>query len=293
MREVFFPAGRLAAEGDLVRLTPKTAGWRYAGLRVVELTPGADRIIEAGADEYAVLPLAGSATVEADGLRFELRQREDVFRALPDVAYLPRGSAFRVSSDRGARLALPFCPARSRREPLLLPAEEARVEIRGAGACTRQVNNILDPDVGGPDRLLVVEVLTPGGNWSSYPPHKHDEARPGEAVLEEIYYFEVRSGGFGLQRLYASDGSIAVTEAVVTGDVFCIPYGYHGPSAAAPGYDLYYLNVLAGPGEVRTMAFSDDPAHHWIRSSWAGVTTDPRIPMYRPQPVLRQLYAGR
>lgn len=281
MTDVFLPAGRLAAGGDLVRLTPQTAGWRYAGLRVLELAPGATRVIEAGADEYAVLPLAGSATVEAAGLRYELRHRENVFSSLPDVAYLPRGLAFRVGSGRGARLALPFCPARSQRQPLLLPAENARVEIRGAGACTRQVNNILDPAVGGPDRLLAVEVLTPGGNWSSYPPHKHDQARPGEAVLEEIYYFEVRGGGFGLHRLYAADGSIAVTAAVATGDVFRIPYGYHGPSAAAPGYDLYYLNVLAGPGEARTMAFSDDPEHHWIRDSWAGVTTDPRVPLYQ------------
>jgi 5-deoxy-glucuronate isomerase len=142
-----------------------------------------------------------------------------------------------------------------------------------------------------------VEVLTPAGNWSSYPPHKHDQARPGEAVLEEIYYFEVGQGpggpggpdapdgadtpGVGYQRVYSTDPArpIDVLAEVRAGDVVLVPHGYHGPSMAAPGYDLYYLNVLAGPAEQRSMAFCDDPAHAWIRQSWDGQQLDPRLPM--------------
>jgi 5-deoxy-glucuronate isomerase len=162
------------------------------------------------------------------------------------------------------------------------------VEVRGSGRATRQVNNFCSPEAFETDRLTSVEVLTPGGNWSSYPPHKHDQARPGEAVLEEIYYFEVGRGpdgtdtpGVGYQRVYSTDPArpIDVLAEVRAGDVVLVPHGYHGPSMAAPGYDLYYLNVLAGPAEQRSMAFCDDPAHAWIRQSWDGQQLDPRLPM--------------
>ena len=139
------------------------------------------------------------------------------------------------------------------------------------------------PAVFPADRLIACEVVTPAGNWSSYPPHKHDEERPGESVLEEIYYFEVAAGPAGpvtgYQRVYASspERPIDVLSEVGTGDVVLVPYGYHGPSMAAPGYHLYYLNVLAGPAVERTMAFCDDPAHGWVRETWAGQQPDPRL----------------
>ena len=123
-------------------------------------------------------------------------------------------------------------------------------------------------------------MLTPGGNWSSYPPHKHDEDRPGvETMLEEIYYYEVARDGFGYQRVYSSGPGreIDITAEVRTGDAIVMPHGYHGPSMAAPGYDLYYLNVMAGPGE-RAWRFTDDPAHAWIRATWAEQELDPRLP---------------
>jgi 5-deoxy-glucuronate isomerase len=125
-----------------------------------------------------------------------------------------------------------------------------------------------------------VEVLTPGGNWSSYPPHKHDEEGPDESALEEVYYFEVAHGGPGYQRVYGSGPGreIDVCAEVSTGDVVLVPYGYHGPSMAAPGYDLYYMNVMGGPGE-RVWKFCDDPAHAWIRGTWDGIEIDPRLPM--------------
>ena len=128
---------------------------------------------------------------------------------------------------------------------------------------SRQINNFCGPDTDFADRLIAVEVLTPGGNWSSYPPHKHDEDIPGvETALEEIYYFEVADGGFAYQRAYGP--GVDILEEVRSGDHVLLPSGYHGPSMAAPGYDLYYLNVMAGPGE-RAWRFTDDPAHAWIR----------------------------
>jgi 5-deoxy-glucuronate isomerase len=162
------------------------------------------------------------------------------------------------------------------------------VELRGAGQSTRQVTNFLSPDAW-PDaeELMCVEVLTPDGNWSSYPPHKHDDSAECTAQNEEIYYFRIgRAGetgyaadGFGLHRLYTADGEIDETVEVRDGDVFLIPRGYHGPCVAAPGYSMYYLNVLAGPTPGRSMAFCDDPAHHWVRDTWEGMPTDPRCPM--------------
>jgi 5-deoxy-glucuronate isomerase len=180
------------------------------------------------------------------------------------------------------RIALPSARANRALRPRYVAATEVPVEIRGAGQASRQVNNFCAPDVFGCHKLMAVEVLTPSGNWSSYPPHKHDTPNPGEAVLEEIYYFEVADQGIGYQRVYSSErGRIDTLAEVSSGDVVLVPYGYHGPSMAAPGYDLYYLNVLAGPAEQRSMAFCDDPRHAWIRSSWEGQLIDPRLPFGR------------
>ena len=160
------------------------------------------------------------------------------------------------------------------------------VELRGAGRASRQVNNFCSPEAFAADRLIAVEVLTPDGNWSSYPPHKHDEEVDGEEVaLEEIYYFEVGDGpdgpGFGYQRVYGSGQGreIDVCREVRSGDVVLVPHGYHGPSMAPPGYPLYYLNVTAGPGEERAWRFRDDPAHGWVRATWDDQEIDPRLPM--------------
>jgi 5-deoxy-glucuronate isomerase len=152
------------------------------------------------------------------------------------------------------------------------------VELRGAGQASRQVNNFCSPAAFDCDKLIAVEVLTPGGNWSSYPPHKHDETREDEAELEEIYYFETE--GLAYQRVYGTPARpIDVLAEVSTGDVILIPHGWHGPSIAGPGYALYYLNVMAGPEPIRSWRFCDDPAHAWIRGTWAGQAIDPRLPM--------------
>ena len=233
-----------------------------------------------------MLPLTGAATVQADGEHVHARKAAtDVFAAVSDFVYVPRDAHVDVASERGGRFALPSSRAGRRLEARYVAADDVPVELRGAGQASRQVNNFCSPDAFEADRLIAVEVLTPGGNWSSYPPHKHDEDIPGvETALEEIYYFEVANGGFGYQRVYGSGPGreIDITQEVRTGDAIVMPHGYHGPSMAAPGYDLYYLNVMAGPGE-RAWRFTDDPAHAWIRDTWAEQELDPRLPMTRRQ----------
>ena len=273
----------ITARGPYVtQITPEGAGWAYSGLRIAELPPGGVIELETGPDEFIVLPLSGAATVDCDGQHFTLRGRRDVFGAVTDFAYLPRDAAAVVSSAAGGRFALPSARASQRLGARYAPAGDVPVELRGAGPASRQVNNFCSPEAFRADRLIAVEVLTPGGNWSSYPPHKHDVESADESQLEEIYYFEVAKGGLAYQRVYGSGPGreIDVCTEVGTGDVVLIPHGYHGPSMAAPGYDLYYLNVMAGPG-MRVWRFCDDPAHAWIRDSWAGTEIDPRLPMTR------------
>ncbi|MBE1591012.1 5-deoxy-glucuronate isomerase [Nonomuraea angiospora] len=275
----YVPFGKAANGPWSVEITPSLAGWTYSGLRIVDLadTPVS---FDTGDEETLVLPLSGSCTVTTSAATFELAGRPSVFSGPSDFAYVPIGS--HVTLRGAGRIALPSALATRALEPRHVPADQVSVEIRGAGQATRQVNNFCSPDAFDCDRLMAVEVITPGGNWSSYPPHKHDTDNPGEAVLEEIYYFEVAGQGNAYQRVYSSErGHIDTLAEVSSGDVVLVPYGYHGPAMAAPGYDLYYLNVLAGPAEERSMAFCDDPRHAWIRSSWESQATDPRLPFGR------------
>ncbi len=273
-----------ARDGDLSVL-PADAGWDYSGLRVLTLAPGDTRTLDTGEEELVVLPLAGGCTVACDGETFELRGRASVFSRVTDFAYVPRDSTVTISSAGGGRFALPSARCSRRLTARYGPAEDVPVEARGAGACSRQVNNFAAAGVFEADKLIAVEVLTPAGNWSSYPPHKHDEDRAGEeSVLEEIYYFEVGAGpegpGVGYQRVYGTaDRPEDLLAEVRSGDVVTIPHGWHGPSMATPGYDLYYLNVMAGPGAERAWLICDDPAHGWVRDTWAEQPVDPRLPL--------------
>ena len=278
----------ITAAGEFsLAVMPEQAGWEFSGLRVLELDGGGSATIDTGEDELIVLPLAGGCTVRVDGEQFGLRGREDVFRGVTDFAYAPRQARLQIDSDRGGRFALPSARASRRLEARYVPAGEVPIELRGAGRASRQVNNFCSPEAFDADRLIAVEVLTPGGNWSSYPPHKHDEHVPGaEVPLEEIYYYEVddgpAGGGFGYQRVYGSGPGreIDICAEVRNGDLVLMPHGYHGPSMAAPGYHLYYLNVMAGPVE-RRWQFRDDPQHGWIRDTWAAEEIDPRLPLAR------------
>ncbi|WP_306322131.1 MULTISPECIES: 5-deoxy-glucuronate isomerase [unclassified Streptomyces] len=276
------PKGTSATGEYELEVTPESAGWGHSGLKVLTLSPGEAHTFRTGDAEFLVLPLEGAVTVGVADETFELAGRSGVFAAATDFAYVPRASEVTVTSAAGGRFALP-----SARTERALPArygrkEDVPVELRGAGACSRQVNNYCLPGTFEADQLLVCEVLTPGGNWSSYPPHKHDEARPGqESQLEEIYYFQLSGGAdaFAYQRVYGTeDRPLDVLAEVRSGDTVLIPHGWHGPSIAAPGYDLYYLNVMAGPGQDRAWLICDDPAHGWVRTTWASQDVDDRLP---------------
>ncbi|MEU8654676.1 5-deoxy-glucuronate isomerase [Streptomyces sp. NPDC048737] len=276
------PKGTSADGPYDVQVTPESAGWGYCGLRILTLRPGGAHALSTGDSEYLVLPLRGSCTVTTDGKAFALTGRTDVFASTTDFAYLPRASEALVGSTSGGTFALPFARAERNDFPARYGrAEDVPVELRGAGACSRQVNNYCLPGTFEAEQLLVCEVLTPGGNWSSYPPHKHDEARPGqESELEEIYYFQVSGeNGFGYQRVYGTpERPIDVLAEVRSGDTVLIPHGWHGPSVAAPGYDLHYLNVMAGPGQDRAWLICDDPDHGWVRGTWDTQDIDDRLP---------------
>jgi 5-deoxy-glucuronate isomerase len=295
------PHGTLADGRDPVHLTPDDAGWVHSGLRVLAFDPGESRVIETGEFEMVVLPLAGSIVVECEGERLALDGRDSVFSRVTDFAYVPCAASVTLTSATGGEFAL--CMARTTRKltPRYGPVEGVQVETRGAGPATRQVTNFLSPTVWDhADKLMCVELLTPDGNWSSYPPHKHDASPECEVNNEEIYYFRIGKAGttecskegFGMHRTYTGEGDpgepFEVDTAVRDGDVFLVPRGYHGPCIAAPGYPMYYLNVLAGPGGERSMAFCDDPAHHWVRDEWEGMATDPRVPMATADGVVAQ-----
>jgi len=280
-------AGETAHGQYALDVTPERAGWRFSGIKIVELSAGDSQELSTGQDEALVLPLSGSCSVESEGTWYELAGRPDVFSEVTDYIYLPREATAIITSAGGGRFAVPTARATRRLKVSYRPASEVLVELRGAGSCSRQVNNYALGNDLETDHLLVCEVLTPGGNWSSYPPHKHDVHSEIERELEEIYLFDVRRGpdgpGFAFHRTYGTpERPIDISEQVRAGDVILTPHGFHGPSMAAPGYDLYYLNVMAGPAQDRIWLMTDDPAHHWIRDTWDSQKVDHRLPMTRP-----------
>ncbi len=289
MADLHRPHGALGSTNGPVHLTPDDAGWDYTGLQVIDLDPGRPYSFDTGPTELTVLPLSATrVVVEAGSERFTLDGRASVFARVTDFAYVGRDTSVTVASEAGGEIALPSARCEAALPPAYGPAEDVAVEVRGGGQATRQITNFMSPEAWGhAAKLMSVEVITPGGNWSSYPPHKHDDSPECEVNNEEIYYFRIgdagtadySEAGFGMHRLYTDDGTIDEVVAVGDGDVFLIPRGYHGPCIAAPGYDMYYLNVLAGPGGNRSMAFCDDPAHHWIRDTWTEDGLDPRCPV--------------
>ncbi|MEW9521696.1 5-deoxy-glucuronate isomerase [Streptomyces tubercidicus] len=286
--EFHLGAGAAAAGPYALDIDPERAGWGYSSLRVLELPPGAQHSFATGESEWIVLPLSGGCTVRTEGGEsFELAGRESVFSGVTDFAYVPRDARVEIASGAGGRFALTGARCENRLPARYGPASGVPVELRGSGSCSRQVNNFGAAGSFACDRLIAVEVLTPGGNWSSYPPHKHDECRPGEeSELEEIYYFEIESAhgtdGVGYQRVSPSGrgrGTDVLAE-VRSGDAVLIPDGWHGPSIAAPGHTMYYLNVMAGPGATREWLICDHPDHGWIRATWPEQAVDARLPLY-------------
>ncbi|WP_105567299.1 5-deoxy-glucuronate isomerase [Microbacterium halophytorum] len=283
----FHPRGTLARDGWQTAVDARLDGWQHTGLKVAELDGGS--IDAAAGDEKLIVPLAGSFSVTLDdGARFELAGRASVFDGPTDVLYVASDRVVTIAGT--GRVAVAASPTDEVLPTRHISAAETPVELRGSGASSRQVHNFGTPQALDAARFIVCEVITPSENWSSYPPHKHDEHDPGhESRLEEIYYFEsaptkTASGvdaaaAFGMFSTYSSPaGSIDINAQVRTGDVALVPYGYHGPAVAAPGYDLYYLNVMAGPDAERVWNISDDPAHAWVRESWEGQPFDDRLP---------------
>ena len=257
-------------------VTPELAGWRHLGFSVHTVV---GELHLGGAEhEMAVVGLAGGAFRVGD---LELPGRDSVWDGLPSGAYLPPGStATVVAVDGPLTVAVATAPSSGRETapaPMRIGPEDISVEVRGAGNATRQVNHIITPDFPA-DRLEVLEVYTPSGNWSSWPPHKHDtDDMPREAILEEVYHYRFRRPeAWGVQRLYG--GSVEGLWTVRDGDTVIVRDGYH-PFVATHGDDAYYLNALAG--DVRTMACSFDPDLDHVRDAWASTEPDPRVPLVR------------
>jgi 5-deoxy-glucuronate isomerase len=271
-----------AADGTILAVTPASAGWTYVGFEALALQPGQAVQRDTQDRECCVVAVQGMVHIDFGDAEWEnVGGRSDPFDGAPDAAYLPPGTSFRIEAATIAEIALCFAPAPRGTHPARrLPAMGIATERRGYGSHERLVRNILMGDQPA-ESLLVTEVVTPSGNWSSYPPHKHDrDALPEESLLEETYYHRVTPpDGFGLQRVYTDDRELDEAVAFGDRDLVLVPRGYHAV-AAPPGVALYYLNAMAGPS--RTWAFRDDPALAWTRTE--GATDDLPIPKEHPEP---------
>ena len=252
-----------AADGRVLDVTPQSADWSYVGFAVHKLAAG-ERFSGGNAHrETCLVVLSGSASICAgDDVFADVGDRESVFDGPPASVYVPAGIDYSVAAKSDLEIAICSAPGGGDHPVRLIAPGDLPREIRGNGANTRFVQDIL-PDSEPADSLLVVEVVTPAGNWSSYPPHKHDsDSLPHESALEETYYHRLNpSQGFAFQRIYTDDRSIDETLTVEDGDCVLVPRGYH-PVGAPYGYDLYYLNVMAGP--TRRWVFKNDPEHEWM-----------------------------
>ncbi|HWK67399.1 MAG TPA: 5-deoxy-glucuronate isomerase [Rhizobiaceae bacterium] len=250
--------------GLVTRVTPESAGWTYVGFDLHRLKPGESVSAETGGREACLVFVSGKGKASAAGQEFGLLgARMSPFEGKPWSVYVPQGSDWSVTAETGLELAVCSAPGLGGGLPARVIAPDSLgQETRGKGTNTRYVTNIL-PEGEPADALLVVEVITPGGHTSSYPPHKHDEDNlPAESLLEETYYHRLNPPqGFAFQRVYTDDRSLDEAMAVEDGDVVLVPRGYH-PCAACHGYDLYYLNVMAGP--KRTWKFHNAREHEWL-----------------------------
>jgi 5-deoxy-glucuronate isomerase len=261
-------AGTAIENGPVLSVTPESAGWSYVGFEVHRLAAGEGRAVNAADREHCLVVLGGSVEARAGTESWAaVGARADPFDGLPHAVYAPAGVPLQATAGAdGAEIAIASAPGTGGdwHEPSLIIPDDIKVEVRGRGPFERRIHPILMDDRPA-ESLLVVEVLTPAGHWSSFPPHKHDRHDPPtETLLEETYYHRLDPPhGFGLQRVYTDDGELDEAVGFGDGDVVLVPRGYHTVSAP-PGYDLYYLNVMAGP--VRQWAVTDDPVHAWLKS---------------------------
>lgn len=271
------PQGNTSKREVLVA-SPEAVGFEYLSFSILQLSAGDEFEGSTGEDEAGLVLLGGRCSVRSSAGTWEsIGGRRDVFDGMPYAVYLPIDTEYTISAETGCEIALCSSHAEQSFPARLITPAEVEVEIRGGGNATRQINHILKPEFQA-HRLLLVEVYTPSGNWSSYPPHKHDVHNPpGEVDLEEIYYYKIdRPGGYAIQRLYTSDGRIDTALTVRDGELVLVREGYH-PVVAAHGYNVYYLNALAG--SAHSMAASDDPQYAWVRPTWKD--RDPRVPLVK------------
>lgn len=253
-----------AGAGPLaVNISPSRAGWSQLTFRVHRITPDAPLAGETADEEAVIVVLSGSGHLEIGDQRLAFEGRAGVFDGLPHFGYVPRRTRYRFTSTTAAEVAWGSAPCEQDHPARIGTPHDCAVEMRGARNVERQITHLIDPGFGC-QRLLCVEVYTPSGNWSSYPPHKHDvHDPPREVALEEIYHYRMPPDGFALQRLY--DATCDEVVVARDGDTVLVRRGYH-PVVAGPGYDVYYLNILAG--DHPSWAAADDPALAWVRGTW-------------------------
>lgn len=250
-------------DGRVLSVSPQSAGWTYVGFELFDLAAGQSVERQTGDTEICLVMISGRARVRGGERDFgTIGERASVFDGLPWSVYVPAHSHWRVEAVGACELAVCAAPGTGALPARLIPPSEVKEETRGKASNTRHVRNIL-AERDQAESLLVVEVITPAGNWSSYPPHKHDrDAFPQETLLEETYYHRLNpKQGYGMQRIYTDDRSLDETLSFGDRDVVLVPRGYH-PVGAAHGYTLYYLNVMAGP--KRAWRFHNDPDHEWL-----------------------------
>jgi 5-deoxy-glucuronate isomerase len=261
--------------GEMVGFTRQEAGWEWMSFVVRRLLPGQALELRTEGEEMALVLLGGSCLANWGAGEQSIGARANVFDGFPYALYLPSDHRVTLKAESVCEIAECRVPSKARLEPRLVTPKDVASGLRGGENTSRQIVEVI-PSSFPADKLVVFEVYTPGGNWSSYPPHKHDvDQPPGEVDLDEIYYYRIKDArGFALQNLYRSDRSRESLVKVHDGDVVLVRDGYH-PVVAGPGYDTYYLNFLAGTS--RAMAVTEDPEHLWLRSTWK--QTDPRLPL--------------
>lgn len=261
--------------GELLSFTRQQARWEWMSFAVRRLAPGEVWTTPSDNEERIVVLLGGICLADWGEGAQEVGKRSNVFEGLPYALYLPAGSRAQFKAETLLEFAICSVPSSGRSRPRLVTPADVIVSLRGGGNASRQIVDILRPDFPA-DKLMVVEVYTPSGNWSSYPPHKHDVHNPPDEVdLDEIYYYRINQpSGYAYQRLYTADGKRDMTLTVINGDAVLVRDGYH-PVVAGHGYDVYYLNCLAG--SARSLANTEDPQHTWVRAAWG--TMDSRLPL--------------
>ena len=263
--------------GELIAFSRTDANWEWMSFFVRRLRPGDTYRCALEHEEGAFVLLGGTCKADWGEGAQKIGQRRNVFDGLPYALYLPSGHGVTFTAETFCEIAECRVPSTARLKPRLITPTEVASGLRGGGNVSRQIVDIIPPSFPA-DKLMVIEVYTPGGNWSSYPPHKHDVHNPpAEVDLDEIYYYRIQEPeGFAFQHLYSGDGGKESTIKARDGDVVLVRSGYH-PVVAGPGYDVYYLNFLAGT--ARALAVTEDSKHVWIRSTWK--ETDPRLPLVK------------